>query len=44
MKVKVFDFTDVEKPLPTHDTKASITALAFNPKCHWIAIGTEVGW
>jgi hypothetical protein len=20
------------------------TALAFNPRCHWIAIGTEAGW
>jgi guanine nucleotide-binding protein subunit beta-2-like 1 protein len=44
MKVRVFDFTDVEKALPTHDTKAPITALAFNPKCHWVAIGTEAGW
>lgn len=43
-RVKVFDFSDVEKPLPVHDTKAPINALAFNPKCHWIAIGTEVGW
>lgn len=44
LKVRVFDFIDVEKPLPVHDTKASITALAFNPRCHWIAIGTEAGW
>lgn len=44
LKVRVFDFNDVEKTLPVHDTKASITALAFNPKCHWIAIGTEIGW
>jgi guanine nucleotide-binding protein subunit beta-2-like 1 protein len=34
MRVKVFDFTDVEKVQPTHDTKYPITSLAFNPKYH----------
>ena len=44
LKVRVFDFSDVEKSYPTHDVKAPINALAFNPRCHWIAVGTEVGW
>ena len=44
LKVKVFDFSDVEKSYPIHDVKAPITSLAFNPRCHWIAIGTELGW
>lgn len=44
LKVRVFDFSDVEKSLPNHDVTAPVNALAFNPKCHWIAIGTEVGW
>jgi WD40 repeat protein len=44
MKVRVFEFSDVEKLQPSFDTKAAITALAFNPKCHWIAVGTEIGW
>ena len=32
------------KPAPSHDAGASVNCLAFNPRCHWIAIGTEVGW
>eukprot|EP00178_Gracilaria_changii_P001169 TRINITY_DN11645_c0_g1_i1.p1 TRINITY_DN11645_c0_g1~~TRINITY_DN11645_c0_g1_i1.p1 ORF type:complete len:251 (+),score=27.30 TRINITY_DN11645_c0_g1_i1:307-1059(+) len=44
LKVRVFDFNDVEKDNRTHDVSAPITSLAFNPKCHWIAIGTEIGW
>lgn len=44
LKVRVFDFNDVEKDNRTHDVSAPITSLAFNPKCHWIAIGTELGW
>jgi guanine nucleotide-binding protein subunit beta-2-like 1 protein len=43
-KVKVFDFSDVEKPMPTHDAGSSVNCLAFNPRSHWIAIGTENGW
>jgi len=43
-KVRVFDFSDVEKPAPQHDAGAPVNCLAFNPRCHWIAIGTEVGW
>jgi len=43
-KVRVFDFSDVEKPAPIHDAGAPVNALAFNPRSHWIAIGTEVGW
>jgi len=43
-KVNVFDFSDVEKPAPSHDAGSPVNCLAFNPRCHWIAIGTEVGW
>ena len=43
-KVRVFDFSDVEKVLPNHDAGSSVNCLAFNPRSHWIAIGTEVGW
>ena len=43
-KVLVFDFSDVEKPAPSHDAGSPVNCLAFNPRCHWIAIGTEVGW
>ena len=43
-KVRVFDFSDVEKPAPSHDAGSSVNCLAFNPRCHWIAIGTEAGW
>jgi guanine nucleotide-binding protein subunit beta-2-like 1 protein len=44
LKVRVFEFSDVEKEYPTHDVTAPITCLAFNPRCHWIAIGTETKW
>ena len=43
-KVLVFDFADVEKPAPSHDAGSPVNCLAFNPRCHWIAIGTEAGW
>lgn len=43
-KVKVFDFSDVEKPAPIHDAGAPVNCLAFNPRTHWIAVGTENGW
>ena len=43
-KVNVFDFSDVEKPAPSHDAGSPVNCLAFNPRCHWIAIGTEAGW
>ncbi|MFM7854286.1 MAG: WD40 repeat domain-containing protein [Flammeovirgaceae bacterium] len=43
-RVRVFDFSDVEKPAPSHDAGSSVNCLAFNPRCHWIAIGTEFGY
>lgn len=43
-KVRVFDFSDVEKPAPSHDAGAPVNCLAFNPRSPWIAIGTEDGW
>jgi len=43
-KVRVFDFGDVEKPAPSRDAGSSVNCLAFNPRSHWIAIGTEFGW
>ena len=43
-KVRVFDFSDIEKLNLSHDAGSPVNCLAFNPRCHWIAIGTEVGW
>ena len=43
-KVKVYDFSDVEKPSPVHDAGSPVNCLAFNPRSHWIAVGTESGW
>lgn len=43
-KVRIYDFADVEKENPSFDAPAPVTAVAFNPKSHWIAVGTEVGW
>lgn len=43
-KVKIFDFSNVEKKTPVLDAGAPVNCLAFNPKFHWIAIGTEVDW
>lgn len=44
LKVRIFDFHDVDKDTKSHDVSASVTSLSFNPKHHWVAIGTELGW
>lgn len=43
-KVRVFDFSDVDRIAPIHDAGSSINCLAFNPRNTWIAIGTELEW
>ena len=46
MEVKVLDLCDFKQIGIIYEIqmKACITALAFNPKFDWIAIGTEIGW
>ena len=43
-KVRIYDFADVERENPVYEASSPVNAIAFNPKCHWIAIGTENGW
>ena len=42
--MKIYEFADVDKENPVYDAPAPVTTVAFNPKCHWVAVGTEIGW
>ena len=37
-KVRVFDFSDVEKPAPQHDAGAPVNCLAFNHRCQGLQL------